>query len=617
MFQTTTMENSNKKKFSLKEKYFIYKYKVLYTIDQILSIKFRQYIFIDAWSAIFFSIIVILNVLFNLNKIGIPYIFPSLTTCIEILETLVRTVVVLLSIIFSFTLLSFQVFNKYFGRFAFTDFFKRKHLKVMFTLFILNVSFLIYAISYLKSNLDADIVPTYGKVIFIEAILFSVFLIISIFPVMIDLLSKSQSRTNLKSLFNAIENTATADYRFFDDSIKDDEYENNTFKIISEIGLAAIKDFDITTFDILVRSIFQKSKNIFGSDKIDETKRQLYYNFSDNLNDFFSYAVKEKNSTAQLRVIIARWGIEEEAIKHNFLIDFKGRYYGWSFNRDTENFYNKTIQNNEDQISADIIDKYCDFFSKIIEMLLPETFKYNFDKPFNSMDDTNIISTNYSLVDSLAKTATTYKKTIVLKELCNLFMTLDLTIIGSKNTGESKNYLLQINNIHKEKFVKYLVENAHIKNIEFQYFPFGIGNTQELSVLKSSVILKAELKIVDYLFANKLLNNLVLNDIKVVAFHIIHNFTEDIPRGKALLEIILAKFDHIRGLIKQDSTLENMDLYINLERYINYIRNDYSLTGTDYGLSDEIRHLTNRFEYVKGFKEKLSHEGFIQNTSMF
>lgn len=118
---------------------------------RIKNINFKELIFIDFKTIGIFLALILINILFNLSEIGFPKEFLSLENCINILETLVRTVVVLLSIIFSFTLLSFQIFNKYFGRFAFFDFFRKKHLKIMFTLFILNVFFLMYAIGYLKT----------------------------------------------------------------------------------------------------------------------------------------------------------------------------------------------------------------------------------------------------------------------------------------------------------------------------------------------------------------------------------------------------------------------------------------------------------------------------------
>lgn len=606
------------KLLKLKAKFLKLKYWLGYKISQVKNINFKELIFLD-WNAIlFFSTIIVLNLLFNLNEVGLPTQFPSLENCISVLEMLVRSIVVLLSIIFSFTLLSFQIFNKYFGRFAFFDFFKKRHLKVMFTLFLLNVVFLIYSIGYLKSCQIDNHFTTYGKIIFIEAVLFSIALCISIFPVMINLLSQSQNRTNLKSLFNSINKDNNISFStFFDQEINEEEYHTNVFKIINEIGLTAIKDFDQTSFEIVVRSIYLKSKEVFESENSLEYKRQLYYNFRDNIKDFFIYAVKEKNSFALSRLLTTRLIIEKEAIKHKFIQDYQDIYKGWDFNFDIENFFSKTIQYNEDSASAEIIDVYRDFFTEIIKIYFPSFLDYDFERPYENMEATNIVSTNYGIIENFIKTTSTAKKTIVLKNICNLFSAIDLIILDSKNTVNAKKYLLHVNNIHKQEYLKCLIEDALIKNIEFQYYPFGIANTSEITKLKSAIILRGQISSLDYLFQKKVLNNLVLNALKAAAFSIMKNLTDDLAFGEELLTEIIQKFDYLRGLIKKTDNSERKDLYINLHRYLEYISSGYSEKGIDYNVRKLLNDVILKFEYLNEFQKDLDEEGYLQNKNLF
>lgn len=610
------MNKEEEKKCSIKDLFIQYKNQFFYKIHQITYFDFKSVIYIDLKTLCIFLLVIAINMLCNLTNIGFPKEFPPISICIEILETLVRSIVVLLSIIFSFTLLSFQIFNKYFGRFAFTDFFKRKHLKIMFTLFILNVSFLIYTISYLKSCVEPNIFPVYGKVLFIEGILFSIILIFSIFPVMINLLSSSQSRQNIKAMFDSVDKTSFASYRFFDDNIDDGEYENNAFKVITEIGLTAIKEFDHTTFEIVLRSINKKAISVFKSNEAASDKLQLYANFTDNLKDFFSFAVKEKNNSAQQRIIQTRWVLEDEGMKHDFLKYNSPHYKGIDFITDIEIYFNRAVQNNEDFIAAEIVDTFIDYFATVIRKILPATFRYNYDHPYTNSEDVNTIFSYYRLIESLTTQAAATKKMPVLKNLSNLFMTLDIVIVESTNSTETKRYLLQINNLQKEKLLKNIIENAQIKNIESPYFPFGIGNTQELHKLKSSVILRAELKMIDYLFSKRLLNNYILNDLKTAAFQIIDDFSEDTSTGKVFLNLIVDKFDHIRGLITKTSSNEDKDLYINLHIFLGYIISKYTLTGINYEMDEKIREIMNRFPYLDDFKEELKANGFIQNTGL-
>lgn len=611
-------KQKNKLAKKLKVKWYSVKYYFIRTYLKFKDINFKDIIYLDKKTTLIFLLIVVLNVLLHIDEVQFKIKFPSLENCISTVEILMRTIVVLLSIIFSFSLLSFQIFNKYFGRFAFYDFFKKSHLKVMFTLFILNVSFLIYTFNYLKTCLVDNYFRTYGKVIFIESILFSFILVISIFPVMINLLSSSQSRINLKRLFNAItDENILATQSFYREEIDEDDYETNSFKIITEISLVAIKDFDQSSFEIIVRSIYLKFLEISESEKSIEIKRGLYYKFRDIFNDLFAYALKEKNSFVMNKILQARFEIEKKVIATNLIIDYQDKYNGWNFNFDFEDFYNKTFQSNEEIICVEIVDLYRDFFSEIIKVKFPDTFKYDFEKPFENLIETSIVSTNYSLIEKFVKSSGTSKKTLILKKLSNLFATLDLIILESKNHIDTKSYLLQVNNIHKVKFLKVLIEEAQIKNIEFSHYPYGIADTSEIKKLNSSIILKSQLNSVDYFFQKNVLNNLVLNDLKASAFSMISLYENDKSKSKKILKLIIEKFDYIRSLIKDNDSNEKKDVYIKLNKYLGYIENGLKQKVNDTELSEMLNNVNSKFEYLEKFKSELKEQGYIQDNNLF
>jgi hypothetical protein len=602
----------------MKDRWSFVKYYFIRNYYKIREINFKDIIYIDKKTTLIFLSIVVLNILLNIDEVQFTVNFPSLENCISTVEILMRTIVVLLSIIFSFSLLSFQIFNKYFGRFAFYDFFKKSHLKVMFTLFILNVSFLIYTFNYLKTCLVDNYFRTYGKLIFIESILFSLLLVVSIFPVMINLLSSSQSRINLKILFNSITDESILESQsFYSEEIDEDDYETNSFKIITEISLVAIKDFDQSSFEIIIRSIYIKFLEISKSEKSIEIKRNLYFKFSDIFNVLFAYALKEKNSFVMNKILQARFGIEKEVITTNIIIDYQDKYNGWDFNFDFEDFFNKSFQSNEEIICVEIIDLYRDFFSEIIKVKFPETFKYDFEKPYENSIETSIVSTNYSLIEKFVKSSGNSKKSLILKKLSNLFATLDLIILESKNHNDTKNYLLQVNDIHKEKFLKVLIEDAQVKNIEFSHYPYGIANTSEIKELNSSIILKSQLKSIDYFFQKNVLNNLILNDLKASAFHLISLYGTDEVKSKELLMLIIKKFDYIRSLIKENDSIERKDVYIKLNRYLNYIENGLNQKINDNELSQLLSDVKSKFEYLENFKLEIKEQGFIQDNNLF
>ncbi|MFK7004401.1 hypothetical protein [Flavobacterium covae] len=613
-----TKNKSNKlieikdKNWSLFKNYFIKNY------YEIRDINFKNLIYIDLKTTIIFLLIVVLNILLNNNEVEFTIKFPSLENCITTVEILMRTIVVFLSIIFSFSLLSFQLFNKYFGRFAFYDFFKKSHLKVMFTLFILNLSFLIYTFNYLKTCLIDNHFRTYGKLIFIESILFSLILVISIFPVMINLLSSSQSRINLKRLFNSItDESILSTQSFYSEKIDEEDYETNSFEIITEISSVAIKDFDRSSFEIITKNIYIKFLEISKDEKCLEIKRGLYSKFRDVLEDLFSYALKEKNSFAMNKILQARFGIEKEVILTNLIIDYQDKYNGWGFNFDFEDFYNKAFQSNEEIICVEIVDLYRDFFTEIIRVKFPDTFKFDFEKPYENLIETSIVSTNYSLIEKFVKSSGHSKKTLILKTLSNLFQTLDLIILESNNHNDTKNYLLQVNNRHKEKFLKALIEDAQIKNIEFSNYPYGIATTSEFSKLNSSIILKSQLNSFDYFFQKNVLNNLVMNNLEASAFHLINLYENDKVKSKLLLKLIIEKFDYIRGLIKENDSIERKDVYIKLNKYLGYIMNGFEQKVDDTELIEMLSNVNSKFEYLEKFKIEIKEIGYIQDNSFF
>lgn len=615
------MVEEKKKKSKLKQmkKYRCFiKYFFLRKYYQIKQLNIKDLIFIDRKVTLIFLVIIFLNVGMNYHEVGLPQKFPNLEDCISTVEILLRSIVVLLSIIFSFTLLSFQIFNKYFGRFAFYDFFKKSHLKVMFTLFILNVSFLIYTINYLKSCQIDNYFRSYGKLLFVESVVFSIILTISIFPVMINLLSHSQSRVNLKNLFNSFDDNSVLSFQsFFDAEIDEDEYETNSFKIITEISLVAIKDFDQSSLEIILRSIYLKVKEISNGEKSNELKAQYYYKFREVLRDLFSFAVKEKNNFAMSNIITSRLGIEKEIIKGNFVLDYQETYRGWDFNFDIEDFYSKTIQYNEDSISSRIIDSYRDYFREVIRIKFPDTFIYDFERSYQYSVETNIVSTNYGVVENFIKTAGEYKKRAVFKNLCNLFQTLDIEIVGSNHHVDTRNYLLQVNNMNKEKYLATLIEDLQIKNIEFQHYPYGIANTSEIQKMNSFVILRSQLKSIDYFFQKNVLNNLILNDLKAIAFSIINNFEDNKVLNAKLLKLIFNKFDEIRRLIRDNDTNERKDVYIKLERYLGYIANGYHEKVNNEELNESLKEIKSKFTNLERFKNDLKDQGYIQNNNLF
>lgn len=602
----------------MKKRFRQIRYYIYIQLDNLKQVSWNDIILIDKKALLAFLLFFILNLLFNKRYIEFPSSFSSIENCINIIETLIRSVVVLLSIIFSFTLLSFQIHNKYFGRFAFYDFFKKSHFRLMFTLFILNVFFLIYTVSYLRSCSEAKEFDTYGKLLFVESITFSVLLAFSIFPVMINLLSSAQSRINLKNLFSKIDDNNVFDSSgFLDQEISELDYEINPFKIISEISITSIKDYDHTTFEIIIKMIYNEIVVTSNSEKSESIKTACYGQFIRILRELFDFAIKEKNGFALLRIVTIRFLIEKQVMHLSFLKDNNEMYKGWDYGFDVEAYYDKAIQGGEESIGSEIVSSYNNFIGEWIKNKFPENFLYDFDKPYQNIDYTTIVNGFYMIIERFMISASKGKKYSIVNKVSNLLSTIDIYIVESKNSTATKSYLLQVNNIYKEKFIDHLVEDAGVRNIEFSNYPFGIATTSELTSMKSGIILSGKLKSIDYLFNKNILNNMVLNDIKATAFSLINNFEKDAVTSIKYLELIFKKISYIKSLIKDTDSDDRKAIYIQLKRYLSYLENDVLTKVTDEDLKRHFKELIDSFNFYEQFDSELKSKGYILNLNLF
>lgn len=583
--------------------------------------RLSNYLFLSPKMILIFALFFILNIFFFWNKVGFTIKFLSLDNALLTMQVVVRSIVILLGIIISFTLLSFQVFNKYFGRFAFLDFFKKGHLKQIFTLFILNVVFSIYVQSYLKDCKTDENFDSYGKLIFVESLVLSLILILGIFPIMIKLLSESQSRSNIQILFeNISKHDIYFSTAFYKDDIEKEEYETNSFKVILEIGLVSIKEFDHVTFNLLVRNIFLKFKRVMAGDDDADLKRSLFYKFKKILGDYFDFAAKEKNSSALQEIVICRYYIEIEISQRDppIILDHSSRYYGWDFSLDMEKFYDKSNQYNEDNISSVIVDCCRDYMVEIIKRRLPKNFVYDYNAPYREIYYTGIISHYYSLIRNFHIIAGNLKKITILKSLSNLYMTLDLSILGSENHKDTKTYLLQVNNQNKLEYLESLVGRAGVKDMDSLLYPFGVGLTNEITDLNTSIIFRSSMKAWDYIFQRGTLNNSIINSLKADTMSFISHYRNEPIRSKNLISLSLDKFDYIRELIGETASDEGKDIYLKLARFLSYIKSDYEASGiNDTDLNAKFAEVSVKFTFKAKFEEELGKKGYLQKNGLF
>ncbi len=169
-------------------------YKYLY--HQLKRKNLSEYIFIDFKTIVVLSLLFILNIiLFYPGKLTIN--IPKLDNQVNTLETLIKALSTFIIIIFSFIVLSFNIFYRYFGRFAFLNFFKNRLIKVLFTIFLFTIGFMVYSTIYLREAHTAD---NYSNSLYIISLLLTILTVLLIFPTVITLLRNSQNRKNILSI---------------------------------------------------------------------------------------------------------------------------------------------------------------------------------------------------------------------------------------------------------------------------------------------------------------------------------------------------------------------------------------------------------------------------------
>lgn len=169
------------------------------------------------WEYLFFNwhVFLVLVIIFSAGIIiwfpgKILLSIPRPIDQVYILESILRSISLFVGILFSFIILSFNVFNKYFGRYAFMGFSKNKSAKTCLTLLICAIAVLIYSSSYLK---NVNKIDDFDKFIYLFSIILSVVGFFSIFPCLLILLVNSQSRENIRNLFNGLNrNWAVSNY---------------------------------------------------------------------------------------------------------------------------------------------------------------------------------------------------------------------------------------------------------------------------------------------------------------------------------------------------------------------------------------------------------------------
>lgn len=572
-----------------------------------------DYIFFD-WKTFFVLLSIFLLGVFLFFPYKINISIPIVSSQIYILESLRYTVSIFIAITFSFIILSFNVFNKYFGRYVFLDFFKSKSVQVCITLLVSTLILLIYSTSFLKESAQSN---SFTDFLYIFSIIISLVSFFSIFPFFINVLRNSQSRKNIIHLFEKIDNK-WAENEFVSE-IEDDKisfYQKDPINIINEIGLTSIKEFDNITLEIITSSTISHFKKIaeIKDDKSLINIKSLYYKFNELLSNLYQLSIKEKNEIHSRRIVRSRIEIEEIVLenidKKNFkeFTDHGNKYRHWDLNFTVENFFKKAIQFNEDEICADVIQNYSSFIEKSIVKLYPKNINYSKDQHFEVATKSDSIFEPLRIISNLSEIILLHKKMQLFEHVFTTFYVVEQTILKIDTTDTTKCFLFNVVLNYKRDTFSLYINSSEVNYIESSFFPFQHPIfTYEKT--KCSIPYFGLLNSLDTLFAIDKLNNIILNKVKAEMLHLLK--IDDKPNK--LMFRAIEKFEEISSRIKDSDSFYKKDIYLRLLENLRIVHSVATKESSDTELIERLSTSIKKYSNSEKFTNDLKDRGHISD----
>lgn len=490
--------------------------------------------------------------------------FPSLDNERSILDAVVRTVSILFGIIFSFIFLSFNIFNKHFGRYAFVEFFKDKLIRRPFTLLLCTICFILYALSYLK---EATLRDAYGDALYLLSILLAIFSFFFVFPSIFKMMKKSQSRNNINDIVQRL--GRELDHEVFEVKYlgkTHDIHYKDPIQLLKEIGVMAIKEYDTLTIGMITKEFlkyFEQCAKI-GNKDIRQEKLTIYRDFTTLYIQLFRIAVKERNTDVALILCNARFNLEQYILKNLNLVktvDHNGKYMMWDLNHDVERYFDRAVQYGEDDVAKEIIEAYRDFIVQAIPLLVPKDLVIQ--RAFTM--DLNAITGAFHQLGTLGKQIISYKKIRLFKALSNTFYTVVATIDKADITDSAKAMLFTVlTNVEFEESSRY-VSLSDVTKLESGDIPFKFAQW----TINSGGKYRFErfVAFIQVLLHEGKLTNAVLNTLKADVMGLLSS-SKDNAVAKELAFYGISALRKFSVIITESDSDYRKEMYLKAEKYL-------------------------------------------------
>jgi len=542
------------------------------------------------------------------NKDGIVYV----------LESILRNLSLFVGISFSFLLLSFNIFYRYFGRFVFIGFFKNRSARVYLTLIICTISLLIYSITYTRDLTETN---RYTEFLYFLCLSLAATCFFGIFPSLISLLQNAQSRDNIKKIFDELnENWLIKEWeaRVYDKSMHA-FYQKDPITILTEIGTAAIKEFDNKTIGVITSTcpeFFKKNIEEVEKKKQGIDNTTLYQEFNLMLSNLMPLSLKERNEVASNMIISSRFKIEELVLNNldvegfDAFNDHDKKYRHWTLTFHLADYIERALQFNEDAVVERIIDRYREFAAKSISILFPKKFTYSKAKHFEATQETYMVIEPMTKLSDMITKLVLYKKPHLFQPVFRSLISLQEAAMKQSIDDAAKCFLLGIISNYRISMFEAYAGMEEVKHISYLNFPFQT-TSYVYEQTKCKIPHLAALSVMDMLLSTGKLNLIVINSMKAEMMGFVKLASVD-EGAMSLLRSTINKFVNLAQTIKPTDTDYRKDIYLKLHQYLGYFTSYRpELFEKDPALGELFSEAGSRFEHKELFEKELLEKGYV------
>lgn len=540
----------------------------------------------------------------------------SSTSLKPIISSFLQINSILIGVIMSLIILTFQTLNRKFGQYAFRALFNSIHIRALVTLLILNFFLSTYSIFHLgNSNLS-----TYSWCLFYVALASNFFLFILAFPLGFLALKSSSKNDHIDGIIDHMDEEWIYKYstNSFVKAHKQDEIfslEWNPLKELIQIAKNAISNEDLDSYQLVLKKLNEK---LIARSKIDSNKWEFFFYEMTKFIDQLLVSAIKSDEQIYLGVLLRVRGdvaaqlasipLAQEDIK---IVELSL----WRIDYDFENYVKKAIQLNKEDYVELILDQYYVTGQMYLRNLIPEGLK-EVDR-LNYEEDSKLkrfVSSYYgSSISNIMKLLNTERSKGQYTFVFKLFH-FRSDVLQSRCSISTKTFILDsIHNGYESCVKEFMKQTSISESPSVHFLPSNFAILKEIQELKRMQILRDFSSTISQILISGSLTNRQVSELRGVTNFIIH-FKPTNQNIERPLKLCLECFGKlIKGLEDYGSDKKNMDLYLFIHESVNSIEKElFNKPALYENLKSDILLIYSDFTHLTDYKKELDTRDFVR-----